>query len=95
MLSVYDFAKKQMELTAEFAQYVVDHPEVDDVLPPESYVYFEVAGEEEFNHYSRELAEKQLREEGLHIVCVRIKGLAPPHGSRLIDPVIEPVSASA
>ena len=95
MLSPYDFAKKQMELTAEFAQYVVDHPDVDDILPAQSYVYFEVAGEEEFNGYSRELAEKQFREEGLPVVCVRIKGLAPPHGSRLIDPVIEPVSAVA
>ena len=95
MLSPYDFAKKQMELTAEFAQYVVDHPDVDDILPPQSYVYFDVAGEQEFNRYSRELAEKQFREEVLPIVCVRIKGLAPPHGSRLIDPVIEPVSAVA
>ena len=95
MISTYDFAKKQAELTTEFAQYILDHPEVDDVLPPQSYVYFEVAGEEEFNRYSRELAEKQLREEGLPIVCVRTKGLAPPSGSRLIDPVIEPVSAGA
>jgi hypothetical protein len=95
MINPHDFAKKQMELTAEFAQYVVDHPEVDDILPPESYVYFEVAGEEEFNRYSRELADKQLREEGLPIVCVRTRGLAPPHGSRLIDPVIEPVDAVA
>lgn len=95
MIGPHDFAKRQTELTAEFAQYVVDHPEVDDLLPPESYLYFEVAGEEEFNRYSRELAEKQLREEGLPIVCIRIKGLRPPHGSRLIDPVIESASAGA
>lgn len=95
MLNPHDFAKRQMELTSEFAQYVVDHPEVDDLLPPESYIYFDVAGEEEFNRYSRQLAEQQLRDEGLPIVCVRIKGLAPPQGSRLIDPVIEPVSIGA
>jgi hypothetical protein len=95
MISSYEFAKQQMELTAEFAQYVVDHPEVDAVLPPQSYIYFELAGEVEFNRYSRELAEKQLREEGLPIVCVRIKGLVPPQGSRLIDPVIQAVAAVA
>jgi len=95
MMSPFDFAKKQMELTAEFAQYVVDHAEVDDLLPPQSFIYFEVAGEEEFNRYSRELADKQFREEGLPLVCVRIKGLAPPHGSRLIDPVSEPTPAVA
>lgn len=95
MISPHDFARRQMELTAEFAQYVVDHPEVDERLPEESYIYFEVAGEAEFNRYSRELAERQLREEGLPIVCVRTKGLSPPQGSRLIDPVIEPAPAVA
>jgi hypothetical protein len=95
MIDPHEFAQRQLELTGEFGKYVIDHPEVDDILPPESYIYFEVAGEEEFNRYSRELAEKQLHDEGLPIVCVRIKGLAPLQGSRLIDPVIEPVSAVA
>ncbi len=95
MINPHDFAKKQMELTVEFAQYVVDHPEVDDILPPSSFIYFEVTGQDEFSRYGRELAEKQLRQEGLPIVCVKVKGLAPPHGSRLIDPVIEPITAPA
>jgi hypothetical protein len=95
MMNPHDFALKQQELTAEFAQYVVEHPEVDNLLPERSYLYFEVVGEEEFNRYSRELAERQLREEGLPIVCVRVKGLAPRQGSRLIDPVIQPVPAVA
>jgi hypothetical protein len=58
-------------------------------------VYFQIAGDEEFNQYSRGLAEQQRREEGVPVVLVRIKGLAPPQGSRLIDPVIEPTSAVA
>ena len=95
MIDPHEFSQKQLELTAEFGKYVIDHPEVDDLLPPASHVYFEVAGEEEFNRYSRELAQKQLREEGLPLVCVKIKGLAPPQGSRLIDPVIESASAVA
>jgi hypothetical protein len=95
VIDPHEFSQKQLELTAEFGKYVIDHPEVDDLLPPASHVYFEVAGEEEFNRYSRELAQKQLREEGLPLVCVKIKGLAPPQGSRLIDPVIESASAVA
>ena len=95
MIDPYEFAKKQLELTAEFGKYVMDHPEVDDALPPQSHIYFEMAGEEEFNRYSRQLAEKQVREQGVAIVCVRIKGLAPPQGSRLIDPVIDPAPAVA
>lgn len=95
MIDPHEFARKQLELTAEFGKYVIDHPEVDDLLPPESHIYFEVAGEEEFNRYSRQLAEKQFREQGLPLVCVKIRGLAPPQGSRLMDPVIEAVPAVA
>ena len=95
MIDSHDFARRQTELTTEFARYVVDHPEADALLPPQSYIYFEVAGEVEFNRYSRELAEKQHLQEGLPLVLVRIKGLAPPHESRLIEPVIEPASALA
>jgi hypothetical protein len=93
MMGPFDFAGIQMELTSEFARYVVDNPEADAILPAQSYIYFEIADEPEFNRYSRELADKQLREEGLPLVCVRIKGLKPRQGSRLIDPMIEPIPA--
>jgi hypothetical protein len=95
MIESQQFAQRQLQLTAEFGKYVIDHPEVDDLLPPESYIYFEVAGEEDFNRYGRQLAEKRQREARQPVICVRVKGLAPPQGSRLIDPVIEPISASA
>lgn len=92
MIDVHDFAQKQLELTAEFGKFLFDHPEVDERLPDGAYVYFEVAGEPEFNRYNRELAERQQREEGVPIVRVRTKGLAAPQGSRLLDPVIEPIA---
>lgn len=84
------FAQRQMELAAEFAKYVLDHADVDASLPEGAYVYFQVDGEPEFNEYSQQLAERREREEGVVAVCVRSKGLAPPQGSRLIDPQIIP-----
>ncbi len=95
MIDATDFERRQFELSAEFGKYVFDKPEVDQLLPNGAHVYFQIAGEEEFNRYSRELAERQRREEGVPVIVVRIKGLAPPQGSRLIDPVIEPASAVA
>jgi len=89
MIDLHDFAKKQLELTAEFGKYVFDHPEVDEQLPDGAYVYFEVAGEPEFNEYSCSLAGRQREDGGVPVVLVRIQGLAPPQGSRLIAPVIE------
>jgi hypothetical protein len=88
------FANRQLELTAEFGKFVFDHPEADDNVPNGAYVYFEVTGDPHFNQYSRELADLR-RREGVPIVLVRIKGLQPPQGSRLIDPVIETTPALA
>jgi hypothetical protein len=93
MIDPHDFAQKQLELTAEFGKYLFDHPEVDECLAEGAYVYFDVAGEPEFNHYCRSLAERQRREHGAPIVLVRIQGLAPRQGSRLLEPVIEPALA--
>jgi len=81
------FAEKQFELAAEFAQYVADHPEVDELLPEKSHIYFEIEGDPEFTAYSREVAERR-KQEGVPLVLVRTKGLAP-QVSRLIEPVID------
>lgn len=84
------FAQRQMELTAEFARYVLDHPDIDDSLPEDAYIYFQVDGQLEFNEYSQQLAQRREFEDGVVAVCVKLKGLAPPQGSRLIDPQIVP-----
>lgn len=95
MIDPREFAQRQFELAAEFGKYIFDHPEIDGCLPDGAFVYFEVTDETEFNRYSRELAERQQRTEGVPVVLVRIRGLAPPQGSRLIAPVIEPAPAVA
>ena len=86
------FDQKIFDLTAELGLFVFDHPEVLDRIPDNAHVFFEVAGEAEFNRYSRKLAQRQRQEEDGPVVFVRIKGLAPRQGSRLIDPVIEPIT---
>jgi len=94
-MDAYEFSRRQAELTAEFARYVVDHPEIDASLPERSFIYFELAGEHEFKRDSRELGGNHHRQERVSTGLVRIKGLAPPQGSRLIEPVIEHTSAIA
>lgn len=95
MMDAQQFADRQLELAAKFAQYVAEHPEVDDLLPEKAHIYFHIEGEAEFNRQSKEAAERQGREQGVPVVRVRIQGLAPPHRSRLIDPIIEPAPAVA
>jgi hypothetical protein len=94
MIDPREFTQKQYELAAEFGKFVFENPEVDERLPEGAFVYFEITGETEFNTYSRDLAERQRREEGVPVVLVRVKGLAPRQGSRLIEPVIEPAGVA-
>src|SRR5438445_12771370 len=41
MMDPKQFADKQLELVAEFAQYIADHPEVDNLLPEKSHICFQ------------------------------------------------------
>ena len=95
MINAHEFADRQAELMAEFAKFVLENPDVDEALPENSYVYFEVAGEPEFSAHSRDLASRRKREEGVDVVCVHVRGIAPPQGSRLIDPRVVPVPSGA
>ena len=89
MIDPHDFAQRQLELTAEFGKLLFEQPEMDDRIPDGACIYFEIDGEDEFNRYSSSAAQRRHREEGVPIVRVRVKGIAPPQGSRLIDPIIE------
>ena len=95
MIDPHEFARKQMELAAEWGKFVISHAEIDDSLPENAFIYFEVDGEPDFNRFSRDLAVRRQREEGQTLVCVRTKGLAPAVSSRLIDPVVVPTPALA
>jgi len=39
MITPYDFADKQLELAAKFAEYVAEHPEVDALLPERAQIF--------------------------------------------------------
>jgi len=90
MIDPEEFARRQAELAAEFAKYVLENPDIDASLPEDCYIYFQVDGQPEFNQYSQELAERREREDRRVTVCVHVKGLAPPRGCRLVDPQIIP-----
>ena len=88
------FADRQFELAEEFAKLLLEHPEMDASIPDGAAVYFEIAGEDEFNLKSRELAARD-RACGQSVVFVRIEGVRPPEGSRLISPKIVEFSDAA
>ena len=55
-------------------------------IPPNAQVVLQVEGEDEYNEWSGQLAERQ-REEGQQAIYVKVKGLKPAK-SRLIKPEV-------
>ena len=73
-------------LVTEFDRYVVEHPEFAMKIQRNAQVVLQVEGDEEYNEWSKQLAERQ-REPGQIIVYVKVKGLRPAK-SRLLKPEV-------
>jgi hypothetical protein len=80
------FEKKHAILVTEFDRYVMEHPEFAAGIPQNAQIVLQVEGDEEYNEWSRKLAEEQ-REPGQPVVSVKVKGLKPVK-SRLIKPEV-------
>lgn len=78
--------KKHAILVAEFDRYVVEYPEFAAKIPQNAQIVLQVEGDEEYNDWSRRLADKQ-REPDQKVVYVKVKGLKPAK-SRLIKPEV-------
>jgi len=78
--------KKHGILVTEFDRYVVEHPEFAAKIPQNAQIVLQIEGDEEYNKWSRQIAEKQ-REPGQPVVYVHIKGLKPAK-SRLLKPEV-------
>jgi len=78
--------KKHAILATEFDRYVIEHPEFAVNIPRNAQIVLQVEGDEEYNKWSRQLAERQ-REPGQRVVYVKVKGLKPAK-SRLLKPEV-------
>ena len=78
--------KKHAILVTEFDRYVIEHPDFAVSIPRNAQVILQVEGDDDYNKWSRELAEKQ-KEAGQKVVYVKVKGLKPAK-SRLIKPEV-------
>ncbi len=84
--------KKHAILVAEFDRYVIEHPEFAVKIPQNAQIVLQVEGDEEYNEWSRQLADRQ-RESDQIVVYVKVKGLKPAK-SRLIKPVLSKVAVA-
>ena len=77
-------AQKNLDLSFEFSRYMLSHPELDEVIPEDAMIIFQIENDPELTQYNKGLA-KRHKELNQSLVIVKIKGLAP---SRLIEPTV-------
>jgi len=80
------FEKKHSMLVVEFDRYMVEHPEFAAKIPQNAQIVLQIEGDEEYNEWSRQLADRQ-RETGQAVIYVKVRGLRPAK-SRLIEPEV-------
>ncbi len=70
------FEYKNAQLVTEFDRYIIENPDFSESIPDGALVAMQVADDDIFNEWSRELARRQA-ENGQEIVYVNIKKLRP------------------
>ncbi len=79
------FAYKNIVLNTEFNKYLVEHPEVADKIPNNALVVLLPEDDPSLCRKNLALARRR-REKNQPMVHVRVKKLAPPPKSRLVQP---------
>ena len=78
--------KQHAILMTEFDRYVREHPRFAAKIPRNAQVVLQIEGDEQYNAWSRGLAQKQ-REPGQPVIYVCAQGLKPVR-SRIIRPIL-------
>ena len=79
------FAYKNIVLNTEFNKYLVEHPEAADKIPDNALVVLLPEDDPPLCRRNLVLARRH-REKNQPVVHVRVKKLAPPPKSRLVQP---------
>jgi hypothetical protein len=77
------FFMKNSELSMEFSRYVLEHPEMDDILTEDKVVVFLPEFDPELKKFNEEMA-KEIEAEGVKVLYIKVKQLSPRITSRLV-----------
>ena len=76
MIDQKRFVEKNSTLVREFDKYILEHPGFSDKLPNNALVVMQINGDEEFNYWARETAQR-VAEKDTPVVYVTITELKP------------------
>ena len=77
------FFSRNSELSIEFSKYVLEHPEMDDLLTEETIVVFLPEFDVELRDFNLKMA-KENESDGGKLLYVKVKQMAQKATSRLI-----------
>ncbi len=78
-----DFFMKNSKLSMELSRYVLEHPEMDDILTEDKIVIFVPEFDPELREFNFKMA-KEIEAEGGKVLYVKVKQLSPKVTSRLV-----------
>lgn len=78
-----EYFVRNSELSMEFSKYVLEHPEMDDLLTEERMIIFLPEFNPELRDFNIRMA-KDIEAEGGKVLYVRVKQISPKITSRLI-----------
>jgi hypothetical protein len=78
-----EFFTRNSELSIEFSKYVLEHPEMDDLLTEEAVVVFLPEFDAELTDFNLKMA-KEIEGEGGRVLYVKVRQMAPKIASRLV-----------
>ena len=77
------FFVRNSELSVEFSKYVLEHPEVDDLLNEDTIVVFVPEFDAELKDFNLKVA-REIESDGGKVLFVKVKQMARDVSSRLI-----------
>ncbi|MDL1978812.1 MAG: hypothetical protein LWX52_12075 [Deltaproteobacteria bacterium] len=77
------FFARNSELSIEFSKYILEHPEMDDLLTEETMVVFLPEFDVELRDFNLKMA-KEIKSDGGKPLYVKVKQMARKVSSRLI-----------
>ena len=78
-----EYMGKNSELSIEFSKYVLEHPEIDELLKEEMIIIFLPEFDPELEDFNIKMG-KNIEAEGGKVLYVKVKQLSPKITSRLI-----------
>lgn len=79
---------KNSELSMEFSRYILEHPEMEDILSEDKVVIFLPEFDPELKEFNVRMA-KEIEAEGGKVLYIKVKQLSPKVVSRLVGVEVE------